>query len=198
MAGAKPAEPQYDRHFEGEPLQTRSELDNFYKVADPWGYCQHADDARRRNELLAILPRREWGRVLDIGCGNGFITLSLPGREIVGVDLSTEAVRWAREAAAKQADQERFRFEVGSLLDPELVNLGHFDLVVVTGVLYQQYVGKAWAFVRWVLDQLTREGSIIASCHIREWIRMRLSYSLIDVTMYPYRAYTHQLEIFRR
>ena len=198
MGRAARAEPENHRLFEGEPLQTKSELDNFYKVSDPWAYFQHADDARRRNELLAVLPKRQWGRVLDIGCGNGFITLTLPGRAIVGVDFSAEAVRWARDAAAKQADQERFRFEVGSLLDPELVKLGHFDLVVVTGVLYEQYVGKAWAFVRWILDQLTQEGSIVATCHIREWIRMRPPYSLIDMTMYPYREYTHQLEIFRR
>jgi SAM-dependent methyltransferase len=124
----------------GERLQTSDELDTFYRVADPWGYFSHADDARRRDELLAILPRRDWGRVLDIGCGNGFITLTLPGREIVGVDFSTQAIRWAREEAAKQAHQGRFRFEVGSLLDPGLAKLGHFDLVVLTGVLYEQYV----------------------------------------------------------
>ncbi len=179
-------------------VQPPEELDAFYREPDPWGYHGHPDDARRRSELLGVLPRRPFRRVLDVGCGNGFVTLSLPGDEVVGIDVSAEAVRWAREAAQRERDPARFRFECLSLFDPAIESLGRFDLVVITGVLYPQYVGHAYSVARWRLDQALEPGGILASCHIREWTSCRPPYSLLDMTLYPYRGRTHQLEIYRK
>lgn len=178
-------------------VQSANELDAFYSTADPWGYHDNVDDERRRMELLAALPQRSFKRTLDIGCGNGYVTLTLPGDEVVGVDLSSEAVRWAREAARPAPrSASRFRFEKASLFDPHLASHGQFDLVVVTGVLYPQYIGKARSLARLQIDRVLAPGGIVATCHIREWEPLRLGYTLLDATLYPYRAYTHQLEVY--
>lgn len=177
-------------------VQTPEELDSFYEGPDPWNYFETPDDQRRRIELLSVLPRKQYHRVLDIGCGNGFVTFSLPGDEILGIDMSSKAIQWAREAISHQSSPNRFRFECLSVFDPEILGLGKFDLIVITGVLYEQYIGKAQAVVRWNVDQLLASGGILASCHIREWARVRFPYSLLDMSLYPYRQYTHQLEIF--
>lgn len=179
-------------------VQTATELDGFYAQADPWGYRTHPDDQRRRAELLGALPRRRYERVLDIGCGNGFVTLSLPGESVTGVDLSTEAIRWARSAAGEAPDAARYRFEAMSLFDPALASLGRFDLIIVTGVLYPQYLGGALAVAREALDSRLDEGGILVCCHIRQWGIVRMPYVRLDATLYPYRDYVHELEVYRK
>ncbi len=179
-------------------LQKPGELDEFYEKPDPWNYRSNPDDERRRVELMSLLPRRNYARCLDIGCGNGFVTFFLPGDEVVGIDYSQKAVQWASELIAEQPRPERFRFECLSLFDPRLRELGRFDLVVVTGVLYEQYIGRGKAVVRNLVDEMLEEGGVLASSHIRDWSPLRFPYSLLDVTVYPYRDYTHQLEIYRK
>ncbi len=179
-------------------LQSASELDAFYSSSDPWGYAESADDHRRRTELLSLLPDAPFGRTLDIGCGNGFITLQLPGDEVVGIDLSERAIGWAREASARHVNADRFRFEALSLLDPAMLRLGQFDLICITGVLYPQYIGKAASLVRTAIDALLKSGGYVASCHIREWAALRLPYTMIDAAIYPYREFVHQLEVMRK
>ena len=177
-------------------IQTPDELDSFYAEPDPWNYVETPDDQRRRIELLSVLPRKTFRRVLDIGCGNGFVTFSLPGEEVIGIDMSKKAVQWAREAISHQPQPDHFRFECFSLFDPEILELGKFDQIVITGVLYEQYIGKAEAVVRYNVDQLLAPAGILASCHIREWLHLRFPYSLLDMALYPYRQFTHQIEIF--
>jgi len=43
-------------------------------------------------------------RILDLGCGNGFLTISLAkvGYQITGIDISTTAIQWAKEKAHEQ------------------------------------------------------------------------------------------------
>lgn len=176
-------------------IQSSSELDAFYSNADPWGYIGNPDDERRKLELLSTLPRRKFERCLDIGCGNGFVTCSLPGASVLGIDISPKAIEWARQNGIEQGIADRVQFKNFSLLDPAIADLGRFDLVVVTGVLYEQYIGKAKSVVRTIVDDLLEDGGVIASCHIRDWSHMRFPYTLLDRLLYPYREYTHHLEV---
>jgi trans-aconitate 2-methyltransferase len=61
-----------------------------------------AERSRPSRELIARVPLREPGRILDLGCGSGLSTLELarafPGAEIVGVDVSADMLA----AAAKR------------------------------------------------------------------------------------------------
>ena len=179
-------------------VQATAELEAHYNEPDPWGYERNPDDARRRNELLSLLPTVPFQRVLDIGCGDGFVTFSLPGDQIVGVDLSEKAIKWAGAKAERREDSERFRFVQSSFFDLPSQDLGQFDLIVITGLLYPQYIGKGAVFARMVIDYALRPGGFLVSCHIENWSPPRFSYNLVDIIKYPYRDYTHVLEVLKK
>lgn len=104
--------------------QTRDELESWYSTPDPWGYFTHPDDQRRKEKILEILS--VYGvapdRTLDIGCGEGWLTRDLPGREVYGCDVSATAMSRLPEGVR-----------------PFSGTSGQFDLVVTTGTLYPQY-----------------------------------------------------------
>lgn len=177
-------------------VQSGEELDEFYEVEDPWNYDTTPDDAHRVARLLAAIPRREYRRTLDIGCGNGFVTAQLPGTEIVGVDISERAIAWARRRA--DTDRREMLFQQASIFDLESATIGYFDLIVVTGVFYPQYIGHAYALVSEVLRDLLQPGWVLATVHIDAWTSYRPPFTILDVSVDPYRQYFHRLEVFQR
>lgn len=179
-------------------LQPIGELDKFYSVPDPWNYAGDPDDAKRKAELLAVLPARRWKRTLDIGCGNGFLTFDLPGDQVTGADISSAAIGWACKARERRADAQRFDFVQASVFELDARKLGRFDLVVITGVLYPQYIAKAFSVVAQRIDALLEDGGLLASCHIDEWKPPRFPYTSLDTVLYPYRGHTHRLELYRK
>jgi 2-polyprenyl-3-methyl-5-hydroxy-6-metoxy-1,4-benzoquinol methylase len=181
-----------------ERSRLAAELDQKYSEADPWKYQGTRDDEFRRARLLAALPARRYERTLDIGCGDGYVTFELPGREVVGTDLSLRATALASERAAAREDAGRFRFEALDVFQVTPQRVGRFDLVVVTGVLYPQYIGSAWSAVRRLLDDVLKPGGLLAMCHIQEWTRQPLPYARVYQSWYPYRGYTHVLEVFAK
>lgn len=91
-----------------------------------------ARQALRDVESLLGRPLRAGERVLDAGCGTGYLAAGLrrarPAVPVVGSDLSTGMLESARAAGAGplvQADATRLPFATGS-----------FDLVVARGVLH--------------------------------------------------------------
>ena len=91
-----------------------------------------AQQALRDVESLLGRPLRAGERVLDAGCGTGYLAAGLrrarPDAYVVGSDLSAGMLGNAREAGAwplVQGDAERLPFRDGS-----------FDLVVARGVLH--------------------------------------------------------------
>ncbi|QZY29285.1 PIG-L family deacetylase [Nocardioides coralli] len=100
---------------------------------EPWGAPTRWYEERKRQLVLAMLPDREHGRALDIGCSTGVLTEALADRcsHVLAVDSSPAAVRTARA-----------RLEGLAHVDVELRALprewppGRFDLVVVSEVGY--------------------------------------------------------------
>jgi len=67
-------------------------------------------------ELLRVCPGRR-SQVVDLGCGNGYVTAAIAGLgyEVVGVDISESGLAIARTR------YPRIRFELASVYDPDLV-----------------------------------------------------------------------------
>ena len=172
-------------------IQSSDDLDKWYGQADPWGYESNPDDLKRKALLLSELPVKDYQRVLDIGCGHGFITRDLPGREVIGVDISSQAVlQAARFASTRHRFQQASLFELPALFDRP------FDLVVVTGVIYPQYIGHALSAAYAAIDRLLAVEGILVSVHIDQWYRARFPMLRLKELYYPYREYTHRLEIY--
>ena len=76
-------------------------------------------------------------RILEIGCGDGAnlvpMAEGLPGADLVGLDLSPEALASARDLAAA-AGVENVRFEEGDVAAGGGRTLGEFDFVIVHDV----------------------------------------------------------------
>jgi SAM-dependent methyltransferase len=172
--------------------QSLDELEDWHRKNDPWGYESNKDDVLRKAILLSELPQRSYQRVLDVGCGQGFVTRDLPGNEIIGVDVSSEAIRKATTLYAS----ERIRFTEASIFDfPEQIS-GSFDLIVVTGVLYPQYIGRALSIVYRNVNRLLADDGVLLSVHIDEWYQARFPLLRLREHFYPYREYTHRLELY--
>jgi 2-polyprenyl-3-methyl-5-hydroxy-6-metoxy-1,4-benzoquinol methylase len=175
-------------------IQSRDELERVYTSPDPWGYSGNKDDVIRRSRLLSVLPKRHYERVLDIGCGDGFVTRQLPGDSIVGIDLSANAIAFANSPA-----DSRIKYQQMSFFDLPHAGWAHsFDLIVITGVLYPQYIGEGNRLATVIVDELLKDGGHLVTAHIFEWYRLRFPYTALVREYYGYREYTHVLEVYEK
>lgn len=175
-------------------IQSVDDIEQWFTKDDPWGYEEHPDDAKRKAVIKSLLANREYNRVLDIGCGDGFITRELPGKEIIGIDISENAVAQARE---KSAGKPHITYAASSLFDlPKPGFADSFDLIIITGVLYPQYIAQGELLAFTLLDSMLKQGGVLISCHIDEWYSFRFPYLTFHREYYSYREYTHLLEGF--
>lgn len=76
---------------------------------------------KKINTVLNLMEKHKKGKVLDIGCGDGFISsllVSTTGAKVYGVDISNNAVEKARKkgivAKAMDVNKRKFPFEANS------------------------------------------------------------------------------------
>ena len=105
--------------------------------------------------FVESLGRRD-GAVLDLGCGDGRLTLSLRGRRIVGADVSRVALDRARDRVARR-DIELVEIHPGAVLPfPD----GAFDLVLLAETI--EHVVDPATLLAEALRVLRPEGGEIA------------------------------------
>ena len=172
-------------------IQSKEELNDWYSQGDPWGYFDNPHDAMRKARILSTIPQLEYENVLDIGCGNGFLTNGLPGKKITGLEISEKAVQWANEHAAPNV-----HYRAGSLFDIPDLNLPAMDLIVITGVLYPQYIAESHRLVYVLIDRLLKPSGILLCSHIYEWYKLRFPYLTISREYFAYREFSQVLEVY--
>ncbi len=88
-------------------------------------YLRHVEIKEMRKRLRRLRP----GRVLDVGCGNGYSTLqyaaALPHTEFVGVDFSSQMVQLAQQQAGRNIS-----FHQADVTDPGTLPNGGFDVIM--------------------------------------------------------------------
>ena len=173
-------------------IQPIIDLEKWHKKKDPWGYEKSSEDRKRKNILISEIPSRKYKRVLDIGCGQGFITKDLPGENIIGVDISRQAI-----LHAKKINKKGMKFVEGSLYEFDVLFKGKsFDLIIITGVLYPQYIGNSNNLIYKIIDDLLVENGILVCVHIDDWYKSRFPYLLVNQNIYDYKEYLHRLEVY--
>lgn len=176
-------------------IQSQDELEEWYSSEDPWNYENNLEDIKRRDALLFSLPDKKYNNVLDIGCGNGFITKRLPGKNIIGVDISEKAIKQAKKHNAKGS--KKITYFAGDFFNlTTILKTKKFDLIIITGVLYPQYIGKAKILTTIIIDELLNKGGILASVHIDEWEHTQFPYLKIKQRYYDYRDFIHDLQVY--
>ncbi|WP_020400979.1 class I SAM-dependent methyltransferase [Kordiimonas gwangyangensis] len=168
--------------------------DHRFATADPWSYEQTPDDLERRNKLLSIIPFRTYRRTLEIGCGDGFLTFSLPGAHLTGVDISDRAIQHIRHR--KEARERSCEFHAGSFHELPQMAFERFDLIVIAGVLYPHYVGRDSHAINEVIGSLLAPGGILVTCHIVDWMRHQIALCRVNSEEYSYRQFRHHLEVY--
>lgn len=168
-------------------MQPFNEIEESYNTPDPWGFKTNPEDKKRKDKIIDLLREKfgHFNRALDIGAGEGFITLGLPAGELHGLELSKQA-------------RERMPFGVKGITEPE----GKYDLVVATGVLYPHYDCRT--FFRWIKEH---SSGVILTCNIAAWEHSELTHRIQELKFlngkevyaetFPYREFLQQLRIFK-
>lgn len=134
--------------FDGGPRGDR------FHVRFRWASCPFPAVERE-------VPRR--GRVLEVGCGHGLLSLYLAlnssARSVLGVDIDPDKIELAKQAAAALAPEEAdVRFEAiepGSFVD------GTFDAIVIADVLYLLPEAARTAVLDGCVDHLAAGGVLV-------------------------------------
>jgi protein-L-isoaspartate O-methyltransferase len=112
---------------------TAARLDRmFIERPDPWSYQGDSSSERRKQLTLQALPKRRYGRMLEIGCAEGWMTQSLAeiADELVCVDISAVALERARRQCEHLPHVSFRRMDL-----VEATPSGSFDAIVCCGVL---------------------------------------------------------------
>jgi cyclopropane-fatty-acyl-phospholipid synthase len=126
---------------------------------DPANSLEQAQDDKKAH-IAAKLALRPGMRVLDIGCGWGGMALYLhqkTGAEVLGVTLSEEQLKVARQRAADAGVADEVKFELIDYRDVQ----GEFDRIVSVGMF--EHVGPAnyRAFFAKCRNLMTRDGVML-------------------------------------
>ena len=126
---------------------------------DPANSLEQAQGDKKAH-IAAKLALKPGMRVLDIGCGWGGMALYLhqkTGAEVLGVTLSEEQIKVARQRAADAGVADKVKFE---LIDYRSVT-GRFDRIVSVGMF--EHVGPAHykTFFAKCRDLMTEDGVML-------------------------------------
>ena len=147
------------------PATTTAYFDALYtESGDPWGLGERFYEQRKRDVVLAALPRRRFGRAFEPGCATGLLTERLLERadEVIAWDVAAAALRQAAERLGPVAPG---RVELRDGRIPHHWPTGSFDLIVLSEIGY--YCADLHLLRRHVLDSLAPDGVLLA-CH---WTR---------------------------
>ena len=137
-------------------------------VPDPFGteLPQYRYQQRKYECLLSMLPRRRYGRALDVGCGLGAFTRKLAPfvDRVVGTDISAAALEQARR---RSADCPNVAYAQHCVLD-SFDDDRSYDLIVLADTLY--YIDaltdeRLKSIIRNVASALTPGGLILVVNH---------------------------------
>ncbi len=126
---------------------------------DPWGYRTRDYEREKYSATLAALPKRSYGRCLEVGCSIGVFTGLLAARceQLVAIDFSESALRLARQHLEGVVNVDLLRASF-----PEQTPPGSWDLIVCSEILYYLQKPALEEAVGWIQQQLADRASVLA------------------------------------
>lgn len=142
------------------------EFEERWAAGDPWeGDGEEAAHARRKHALqLSFLGDRRYGRVVEVGCGNGNLTTGLAAAadRVLSIDIAPSALMRARAACAGAPNVV---FREANAVTFDYVDEGPWDLITIVeaiycfGWLYPMF-DVAW-MARQMVESLTPGGRLL-------------------------------------
>ena len=117
--------------------------------------------------LIGVLNHyiKKGGRVLDIGCGVGTLSFYLVSKDmnVLGLDLSREAIRLARESAKNLGISKMASFYVSGFSSNKVK--GKFDLIIMSEVL--EHMSNDIEAIEYVAQILKNNGIVLISVPLK-------------------------------
>lgn len=138
-----------------------SYFERIHRSDDPFGYRTRWYEQRKRDLLMAVLPRLRFGHAWEIGCSNGELTAALAGRcdLVLATDVSPAAVALARSRTSDLA-----HVHVRQARHPDTWTAGEFDLIVLSEVGYYFDAADMRTVAVRIAASRTSQGVVVA-CH---------------------------------
>jgi predicted TPR repeat methyltransferase len=135
--------------------------DIYARNLDPWGFETSEYERRKYADTLAHLPQDRYRAGLEIGCSIGVLSGFLADRcdRLVGVDFAEAALAEARRRHAGRSGLAFARMHL-----PGEAPAGHFDLIVLSEILYFMDRGDVEATAR-VVSQVSEPGATVILVH---------------------------------
>jgi 2-polyprenyl-3-methyl-5-hydroxy-6-metoxy-1,4-benzoquinol methylase len=132
-----------------------------------------------RERAVALAPE---GRILEIGCGDGALTsrLSRDSREVIGLDISTEAIK-----RAKERENDNLTFSVHNIERDPL--RGENSLIICEDVLYYVPFVSMKKVARKLSKALIHGGILLVIDYLPEDKDTRYYYRLLSRFLTPIR-----------
>ncbi|MBN9200455.1 MAG: hypothetical protein ABS61_02115 [Microbacterium sp. SCN 70-18] len=142
----------------------RSHFERFFATHDdPWGFRSSWYEQRKRELLLATLPRATYDAGLELGCATGILTARLAERcaHLVAVDFAEGALT---AAARELVGRDNVTLQTAAL--PHEWPDGEYDLVLLSEIGYFWNVADLDTAIDRITQSLAPTGHLIA-CHWR-------------------------------
>jgi predicted TPR repeat methyltransferase len=121
----------------------RTFMDSLWERGDPWDFESSAYERDRCVHLLKMLAGKRYTRVLEIGCGAGYLTrlLAPHADQLVALDISQTAIERARALSTRQTGVD---FRVTNIMEYKPQADGPWDLIVFSDTIC--YLGWLYPF----------------------------------------------------
>ena len=136
---------------------------------DPWGIGTGWYETRKRDLVLASLPRPHYGSAFEPGCSIGDLTVQLAQRcdRVLAADLNATAVATTADRVSPYP-----HVQVAQLLLPGDWPSGRFDLIVLSEIAYF-FTVDAWAQLCDSAAASLATGATVLACHWRHDFEQR-------------------------
>ena len=159
--GRDEADPRWaDATWLWQPGWGRGTHDRLYRRPDPYRIGLNPYEQQKYGTVMDTLAGRRFGRALEVGCGEGDLSVRLAAHTdaLLGVDICASAV----DRAAARVPSATF---VRQTLPREMPD-GTFDLIVCTDLLYYWEPVTLRVGTAALLDRL-RPGGMLLAYHYR-------------------------------
>lgn len=125
---------------------------------DPWDFETSTYESAKFDTSVAALAQRRYRRALEVGCANGVLTQRLAPQcaALVAIDVSETAL-----VRARNRNRAFTQIAFSAMTFPRDTPDGHFDLIVLSEVVYYWSRADIAAAGAWIATHLDAGGDLL-------------------------------------